>query len=258
VKRARKRILGFLYLPGKNTFHIVARLNDTPGSLSNVLGILCKKVDLIGEISYTLDDGTAIFSAFASALSRKETATGLKRLLEKSSSVREARVKASVDGLLADTFHSGLEYGPGRNGVIFPFPGLSRMFNRLVDLFGSGGETILYQEGASVGFATGGYLNSLLGKGKLDWKVGAMASLYNTVGWGATSVKVEKPGSRYRIRFSDCFECVEAESRHECAFLRGHLTSTLGILSGNGFTASEEKCRLKGAPYCEFLLSKTK
>jgi predicted hydrocarbon binding protein len=256
LKPGRKKVMGFYYSE-RPTFHIIARIKDSPGALRSVLDVLSDHVDLIGSLSYGLDDGTAMWSGFAYPLSKNETPTRLAKLVKKSSMVLESRVTGSDQGLLADTFHAGLEYGPGRAGVILPFAGISRMFDRLVVDFGSGGKTILYQEGKGIGAASAQYLNSLLGPQRLDWKVGALVALYRTIGWGVTSLEVDRSKAAYTVKVQDCFECTDGERvRKECGFLRGHLTSTVSSLSGSEFEGTETKCRLRGDSYCEFHLVK--
>lgn len=258
MKPTRKKVLGFRYAPNESTFHIVARIKDVPGALNSVLEILRERVDIIGSISYGLGDESAIWSGFVRALSKGETESELKKNIGKSPAVIESLVVSSNHGLLTDSFHSGIEYGPGRSGVIMPFAGVSRMFDRLVNVFGSGGQTILFEEGSALGTSSGQYINSLLGPKRLDWKVAALVAMYRTIGWGTTSLEIIKPRSSYVVRFSDCFECVDGtKPREECGFLRGHLVGTLTRLSGVDFKGEETKCRLRGDPLCEFRLTRS-
>jgi predicted hydrocarbon binding protein len=237
----------------------VVRIKDIPGALNSVLEILRDRVDIIGSISYGLGDGSAVWSGFVRALSKADTEPKLKNIVKKSPMVIESIITGSDRGLLADSYHSGIEYGPSRAGVIMPFVGIARIFNHLTNIFGTGGETILFQEGSALGKASGQYINDLLGPGRLDWKVGALAAMYRTIGWGITTLKVDRPRFAYSVLVRDCFECVEgSESRKACWFLRGHLVSTLSTLSGAEFDGTETKCRLRGDPYCEFCLTRKK
>ena len=257
MQPTKKRVFGYYYSPGAKTFHIVVRIKDVPGALNEVLELLRNHVDIIGSISYGLEDGTAIWSGFVRALSERETAPRLTKLVRSSPVVREAQATGSNRGLLVDSYHLGIEFGPDRVGMMMPFAGISQMFNRIASLLGSGGATVLFAEGSGFGASSGRYLNSLLGPGQLDWKVEALVGVYRTIGWGNASVHVEKTNSRYRVKFLDCFECSDAAGvRNECSFLRGHLTEALGTLSGSEFKVREKKCRLKGDSYCEFGMTK--
>jgi predicted hydrocarbon binding protein len=81
--------------------------------------------------------------------------------------------------------------------------------------------------------------------------------MYRVQGWGSASLKVEKPRTRFKVRFRDDFECTGGrKDRKGCGFLRGHLATIVSTLSGSEFIGEESRCRLRGDPFCEFLLSK--
>ena len=207
--------------------------------------------------SYTLGDGTAIWSGFGTSLLEGETEEKLKKLIERSPFVSECEVKGSDRGLLIDSFHSGLDVAPDRPGVVFPIVGVARIYDRMVQTFGSGGKVILYEEGSELGKSTGRYLNARLGKGDLEWKVKALLGTYKAYGWGSASLEVEEPDTRFRVTIHDDFECSEmGKGRKGCDYLRGHLVSTISTLSGKEFEGEETKCRLRGDPLCEFFLSR--
>jgi predicted hydrocarbon binding protein len=45
------------------------------------------------------------------------------------------------------------------------------------------------------------------------------------------------------------------KDRKMCNLVRGCLTSAISTLSGTEFKSEENKCRFRGDPFCEFLLS---
>ncbi|MGD1055146.1 MAG: hypothetical protein ABR867_03585, partial [Nitrososphaerales archaeon] len=207
MKPIRKQSLGVYYSPDVKSFHIVVRLKDVPGALSSVLGLLRDHVDLVGSTSYSLEGNGAIWSGFGKSLSKAETEGKLKNLVKRSPMVLECEVKGSDHGLLIDSFHSGIEVAPDRPAVVFPLVGVSRIYDHLARMLGSGGETILFEEGSALGKSSGQYLNALLGHGNLDWKVKALLGTYSIIGWGSASLEVEKPGARFRVTIRDCMEC---------------------------------------------------
>ncbi|MDE1858889.1 MAG: hypothetical protein KGI26_07475, partial [Thaumarchaeota archaeon] len=75
MKETRKREFPLIYSKGKKLFNIVVHMSDDPGSMRAVLDALGERVNLIGTSSYTLSDGTAMFTAFAEGLSKDETAS---------------------------------------------------------------------------------------------------------------------------------------------------------------------------------------
>jgi predicted hydrocarbon binding protein len=257
MKSTRKQSLGVYYSPRVKSFHVVVRLKDVPGALSSVLGLLRNHLDLIGSTSYNLEDGGAIWSGFGKSLSKDETEGKLRKLVKRSPKVLECEVKGSDHGLLIDSFHSGIEVAPDRPAVVFPLAGVSRIYDHLARILGSEGETILFEEGSALGKSSGQYLNTMLGHGRLDWKVKALLGTYSIIGWGSASLEVEKSGARYRVRIRDCMECFGVgKNRQECNLVRGCLTSAVSTLSGSEFKSEETKCRFRGHPFCEFLLSR--
>jgi len=248
--------LGVYFSPRVKTFHIVVRLKDVPGALSSVLEILRDHVDLVNSISYSLEDDGAIWSGFGKSLSKTETEGNLEKLVKRSPMVLECEVKGSDRGLLIDTFHSGIEVAPERPAVVFPLVGVSRIYDHLARILGSGGETILFEEGSALGKSSGQYLNKMLGEGSLDWKVKALLGTYSVIGWGSASLEVEKPGAQFRVKIQDCMECAGmGKERRECNLVRGTLTNAVSTLSGSKFKSEETKCRFRGDPFCEFLLT---
>jgi predicted hydrocarbon binding protein len=257
MKPTMKQSLGLYYSPRVKSFHIVVRLKDVPGALSSVLELLRDHVDLVNSISYSLEDDSAIWSGFGKSLSKAETEGKLKNLVKRSPMVLECEVKGSDHGLLIDSFHSGIEVAPDRPAVVFPLVGVSRIYDHLARILGSGGETILFEEGSALGKSSGQYLNAMLGRGRLDWKVKALLGTYAIIGWGSGSLEVEKPGARFRVRVLDCMECSGmGKDRRGCNLLRGCLTSAVSTLAGIKFECEETKCRFRRDHFCEFLLSR--
>jgi predicted hydrocarbon binding protein len=253
---ARKLILAFHFSPNEKTFHIVVRMKDVPGAASEVLSLLSDRIDLIGSQTYSLPDGKAVWNGFARALSRQESGRTLKRLLASSPIVEACEVRESDRGLLVDSYHSGLESGPGRRAVMMPLAGFTHMFDRLVRDFGTGGETILFEEGSALGKSSGEYLNSHLPSGSLDWKTKALVTMFRAVGYGDPHLKVLSPGKKYSLLFRDCFECSGAVgSRKECGFFRGQLSGTISTLANEEFDSEEVECRLRGATHCQFVVA---
>ncbi|MGD0478303.1 MAG: V4R domain-containing protein [Nitrososphaerales archaeon] len=257
MKETRRQPLGFYFFPGTKGFHIVAKLGDVPGALYGVLGLLHERVDFVNSTSYSLGDGSAIWSGFGKSLLKDETKEKLKELIERSPLVLECEVEQSAYGLLIDSFHSGVDIAPDRPGIVFPAIGIARVYDRLAQTFGSGGEMILFEEGSALGRSTGQYLNARLGHAYLDWKIKALLGMYWVQGWGSASLEVERPNTRFRVTVRDDFECAGGgKDRKGCGFLRGHLTSTISTLSGREFEGEETKCKFRGDSFCEFLLSR--
>ncbi len=253
----RRPYSGFYFSPDVKAYHMVVKIKDVPGSLSIVLSMLPDVIDLVDCVSYSLEDGTAIWSGFGRSLSPKETEESLKSLMMRSPLVLDCQVKESVNGVVIDSFHKGLEVAPNRPAMVLPVAGFSRICDHLARILGTGGETVLFEEGSALGKLTGRFLNEKLGKGKLDMRFMAALGMYRASGWGSLSIEVERPGSKFRVTAADCPECADAgRDRTECGFIRGHLVSLISMLASEEFKSEEPRCRLRGDKTCEFVLAR--
>jgi predicted hydrocarbon binding protein len=252
MKQAKRRIFAYHYAPGKKLFNIVVTLRDVPGALSSVLELLSDRVNLTGSVSYATGEGNAIWSGFAQALSRGESTANLKRLLRRSKMVKESWVEASEQGFLVDSFHTGIEVD-SESFMLLPRKGTSQMFDIMVKTFGSGGETILFDEGTELGRFTANYFKNTLGPDLAKKKLSSYGSVFGAEGWGGSTLLRGGPRGRYKIRVKECFECsTKSEIRTTCNFRRGHIQGFLSTMLERPMTTVETSCRFSGAPYCIF------
>jgi predicted hydrocarbon binding protein len=255
LNRSKRRFFGYHFDPPKKTFQIVARIKDTPGALGVVLEALRTHINLIGSVSYVTDQGNAVWSGFAEALSPSETEAELKKIMSHLDVVEESIVKTSEDGLLVDDYHLGIEVGLGEDFIMLPAKGVSHTYDHLTELFGSGGDTILYDEGFSLGKVNARYFMRLLGADLARQKVHQLAALYGTMGWGNAQMEIENTAASFTVVVENCFECsAKRRVRTTCSFMRGHLAGFLSTTFETILRSSEEKCRFRGDPVCEFRL----
>jgi len=253
----KRRIFPVHFAPGKRLFHIVFKLSDAPGSYSSILDLLSARVNLIGTGTYTLSDGTAMFSGFAEGLSEKETAAGLKKLILESDAAIAADVNQGVDGLLVDTFHTGFTVGNDPY-MLMRREGLGHMFNKVSKILGSGGDALLYEEGLAMGLKNTETMVKTIGAERVRAQLRVLSRFLSAQGWG--EVEAEKgPGKdEFTLRVNDCFECAESpDSRKGCNFMRGYLVGSAKIALGKDYKSVETKCVLRRANFCEFKLAPT-
>jgi predicted hydrocarbon binding protein len=257
IERMKSRLFPLYYAPGKKLFQLVVRLSDDPGSFRSILDTLSPRVNLIGTMTYTLSDGTAMFSGFSRALSQKETAEALRTLILSSKSAKDAWVNEGREGLLLDTFHKGMEVG-GEGYMLFRRRGQAQMFDSVVKMLGSGGEALLYEEGLTLGGDNAKVMANLLGaeKTERDWEY--LSSFFAARGWAEVEMKRGTGDVFSKVKIGDCFECADGTSnRKGCNFFRGYLAGIGQVVFGTELRSIETRCRLKGADYCEFTLTKT-
>ena len=246
----------YLYSPKKKVFQIVVKLMDTPGSLGAVLSLLGGRVNLVGTTSHALDDGTAIMSAFAETISPSETAEKLSALIKSSHVAMDNQVTESSEGLLVDTFHTGVENSHGIPMVLISREGVAHMFDGLNKIFGSGGEFLLYREGFFVGESNAARTAGVLGPGLAKKKVGDLMYLFSARGWGQAKWKGDAESKEQIVTVEDCFECSSGEGiKTGCGFMRGYLDGWAKSILGREVKCVETRCRFKGDDACEFTLN---
>lgn len=254
-KGVRHRIFPVHYAPKKKLFHVIVKLSDAPGSYSLVLDTLRPKLNLIGTSTYTLNDGTAIFSGFAEALSEETTTEAIKKLILGSKGAFDAVVREGKDGLLVDTFHMGFNVD-GDDYLLLRSQGISQMFDRVSGMLGSGGDALLFEEGYAMGRRNAENLIKVIGVEVVREQVGALSRTLSAQGFGDIEGDVGPSDGDFTMTVSDCFECSGDESKRKgCNFMRGYFVGSARAIFGKKYRCEEVKCILNGAKACEFKLS---
>ncbi|HUK80069.1 MAG TPA: V4R domain-containing protein [Nitrososphaerales archaeon] len=254
MSRRRRVVFPYYYSANKKLFHVVVRIRDVPGALAGVLALLTKEVNLLGSTSYSIGEDAAMFSCFAEALRKSETSEYIQGLLAMSPWVLQSEVSESKNGLLVDSFHTGIQTGTGEPYIIFPTAGLAEVFEKLVKTFGSGGETILYELGRNFGHDRLSVYRTILGA-EPRARVEDFAHVFEAMGYGA-SVIIQNSDGSIRIVVDECFECATpSEIGRTCAFRRGLAAGSFGALLEQETECEEIKCRSKGAKVCEFIVT---
>ena len=249
LKPIRKREFPMYYAPGKRLFQIVVRISDAPGSLSSILNLLGSRVNLIGTATYTLGDGTAMLNAFAEALTAQDTTASIKKALSTSPATVESEVREGKDGLLVDTFHTGLE-ALGEDYMLLRRWGMGNMFDHIVKIFGTGGEVLLYEEGSAMARGNLERTSSALTMPTILGNPSYLISFLSAQGWG--SFKLDQVKDEATVTAADCFECAKGSKvRRKCDFVRGYLEGTASGAGGE-YQAEEVECRLRGGKACVF------
>jgi predicted hydrocarbon binding protein len=250
----KKVVFPFHYAPGKQLFQVIARISDKPGSLAALLNYLSMKLNLIGITTYALPDDTAMVVGFASSNSGKEKGDDLVEEIMKSKTVIHAEVREGNDGLLVDTFHTGSVVGD-QNFLLLRRDSLSRVFEEVVKIFGSGGDALLYKEGQEMGREDAKNFIRIFGTEHIAEQAPYLTSILTAEGFGVFEPDVSNKEALYGIKVSECFECAENRGfRRACNFLRGYLQAAGVIALGVELEAKETRCILRGDEECEFVL----
>lgn len=254
LRPLRKREFPIHFAEGKRLLHVVVHMSDAPGSLSAILDVLGSRVNLVGLTSYTLSDGTAMLSAFAEALPPGEPVSVTAQALKKLDAALEVRVTEGTDGILVDDFHTGMQVGDD-DYIMLSREGLSRVFDHIVRIFGTGGEVLLYEEGKALGQQNSQRMLGALGSERVESAASYLLRSLTAEGWG--TVQSSKPGVRpFKVTIEDCFECKGGSNvRKGCDLARGFYEGSVEATRGVPAKVEEVECTLRGGKACVFHVS---
>jgi len=250
----RKLVYPFQYSPGKRMVQVVAWISDEPGTLASLLTALKSQVNLASTSSYSLEGNAAIFSGFGEVLSESMNAVALQVMTAKLPNVSRCQVWESRDGLLVDRFHTGFQAGAGEPYIIFPARALSETFEGIVRTFGSGGQTIIYEQGLDYGKSRAELYKEMMGEhpeGRLD----DLTSIVGALGYGKSTATLEPSGRALSLTSIECFECsTPTQTGRRCMFQLGMAVGIFSALFDKNLVGEEILCRHKGNEHCEFVL----
>ena len=127
----------------------------------------------------------------------------------------------------------------------------------LIDVLKSGGETILYMQGQSLGEVVINFLKERFKEetASIEDALHLVAEAFRAFGWGIITFQGLGPKTKEgSIIVRECIECRES-SKVKCHFIRGMLVGVLrSIFQDETINVTEIKCRSTGDPYCEYQL----
>jgi predicted hydrocarbon binding protein len=253
-----KETIGYHYNPDKKVFLVSIDLKHDPGALASISSILFNSeiTPLGGFTSINPESQTGVWGFFAE--SKKDMrASQLKKLIDSSPYVLGSSViEGTEEGLVVDTIHFPLKLNSGETMILARKEVFSDMFKRLGEIFGTGGETIVYEEGEATGESDGRRLIEVFGRDLALQSIPELSNLYLTLGWGRPElVKFNAIPFSATIRLYDSFECSGQKStKPHSYFIRGHMTGLINTLFQKQVNCVERKCSALGDEYCEFSL----
>jgi len=250
-----KGVAPYYFAPGKKLFQIVVSVRGEKGALGSVLGLIESMVKPVAATSYSQPDNTSVLSVVAEALPETETPDKIRSSIMASGVALDVEVLEGRDGILVDTFHTGLATGAGYI-LMIRRQSLTRMLDRVNRLLGTGGDVVLFEEGIAVGKANGEAFLKALGTEKLRKNIDYLRSNLTAQGWGSVSVRMAEDGETRTMVVDDCFECSSNDGgRTGCHFFRGYILGNTQATFGKAFSVEETACRTRGASACEFVIT---
>jgi predicted hydrocarbon binding protein len=233
---------------------VVAWLSDEPGTLASLLSALKSQVNLVSTSSYSLGENSAIFSGFGQVLSESVTAQALQGMTAELPNVSGCQVWESREGLLVDRFHTGFQAGVGEPYLILPARALSDTFEGIVRTFGSGGLTILYEQGRDYGKSRSTVYKMMM-REHPERRLDDLTAIVGALGYGKSTATLEPSGKAMTLTSIECFECSTAtRTGRTCMFQLGMAVGLFGALFNKDLVGEETLCRQKGNEHCEFVL----
>ena len=253
MDRHPKEETPYYFAEGKRLFQVVARVPGDKGALGRLLDSLEANVDLVSTATYLGPDESLILSAVAEDRTKGLGAEKLASLLKADVKGVEVEVFEGREGMLVDTFHTGLLTGP-ESLMLMQRETFTRMLDRVHRLLGSGGEVLLFEEGAALGRARAEAFLKSLGSRRVRSNFPYLMSTLTAQGWGDVTTS-EGAGDDITITVRDCFECSSsAGGRVGCYLLLGYLVGSSSAIIGKELAGVETSCRLRGRDVCEFQL----
>ncbi|MDG6956296.1 MAG: hypothetical protein JRN71_06870 [Nitrososphaerota archaeon] len=255
--RLRKDVNVYLFDPTRKYFHIVIELENVPGALRSVLEVMHGlNLNILG--SFTSVDSAARLGVWSGFVEDSDhSAMDLKRRLGASPVVHDAMVVESNKGFLVDSLHFPVTFNTGTRAVMMGAKSLASMLSSVTERFGSGGNVILYEEGASYGRELGQEYLLRMGADFIMANFEDVVKLYQALGWfKVEGVKAGPNWEQVVVRVAESFECSGVESKvPHSHFVRGHLEGMLTSWLGSPMECKETLCIARGDKACEFVLT---
>jgi predicted hydrocarbon binding protein len=254
--RLRKDVNVYLHDPGATFFHVVVELENVPGALQGLLGVLRNmKLSVLSSFS-SVDSSakTGVWSAFVEDSGR--TASELKKVVSSAPHVVDSVVISSKEGYLVDGVHFPLALNTGDRAVMMTTKYVMNMLSSVRKEFGSGGDVIVYQEGRSYGSDVGAHYLKRLGSDFVRSNLFEVLQLYQALGWfKLEALDLNLSDHMVTVWTSGCFECEDRKSPKPYShFVRGHLEGSVSAFLGERLECDEVKCIASGDQFCEFVL----
>jgi predicted hydrocarbon binding protein len=253
-----KHINVALFDPDKDIFLISVLAKNVPGALGDIATRVGRAGINILSISNSSEPNKPVssLSFFAEPSTRSVTEDEFAKILSSSPYVIDVYTRKSTEALAVNDYNFPLTYYPGGRGIIFPVSGMASMFADMVSLFGSGGESILFRAGYSIGRQGSEEICRLFGEDNMISAASIYTKLIDALGWGKMEVaEVGEDLSWYSLRVRDSFECAgRRASKPTGHFLRGVISGSAERLFKQPVTCTEERCVATGSQFCRFRL----
>ena len=255
----RQEVFTFYHEPGRRLVYVTLLLENQPGALAAVTGVLGQlKVNIVsGHFAARSGDRHGTIHLIAD-VDPKTTVAELEKRVRSVPEVAHVRTIESEGSLLIDPSFPIVNHS-GARVLIWTAEPIARALANLREELGSGGSVLVYDAGILFAQAIWPVLQKVVGAATLPSRLGQVLQIYQATGWGRlerTDVDVER--KRVSVHIAESFECRGQSGKGPYSqFLRGHLAGMFSVVFSVPLAevdCREEACLAKGDPACEFTI----
>jgi len=254
--RYPKDILCALYSPGRRIVEFNIKKKNIPRALAKIANAMEKmNIDILsGFLTVIPDEVYSIWCFFADITDVNLKIEEVVEEIKKIDVVSEVYfTEPQFDGLIIDDIHFPLQVLNERS-ITFRVDSIVSMFNRIYQIFGSGGKVIIFEMGVEAGENKAKKIYERYGmKGLKAFELILAERIAK--GWGLPEInKFDLEKKECIVQVKELFECSSSVIKEESGsqFFRGYLTGILSQIFEKKVLAEETECMAKGDPRCTF------
>jgi predicted hydrocarbon binding protein len=248
------------YLPGENVVMGVVELKDVVGALADAVTVVAKMgLNLSFSKTFKLSGDKVAIWSFMGIAGPHADAESIEKALRGSPKVVSCEIQSSDRGLISNDLQFPLLIAEERRGILLSPRSLVSMFSRVTKLLGSGGKTLLYEEGEMVGRDWAMTIQQLVSKERARELEPMALGVFSAMGWGKLQVLERDPASPWLVvSLEENFEAVGVNAAGpNCQFSRGMIAGGFSVLVGQVLPCVEAKCIAAGDDACVFVLGRS-
>lgn len=251
-----KDILCAVYSPDRRLAEFIIKKKNIPGALAKIANAMEKmNINILSGFLTAIPNEVYSFWSFFADLTDVNLKTEVVvEEIKKIDVVSEVNFnEPKLDGLIIDDIHFPLLVSDERS-VTFRVDTMVSMFNKIYQIFGSGGKVIIFEMGVEAGENKVKKIYERYGMKGLKALELILAERI-AKGWGIPeSNKFDLEKKECIVQVKELFECSSSVIKEESGsqFFRGYLTGILSQIFEKKVLAEETECMAKGDPYCGF------
>lgn len=176
--------------PGDDVYEVLVTGVDSVGVLNKLTGVLSEsQVNFISTHGQVDEAGKTFINVFFCEMGRaKASPDELRKRLTALPFVREVRI-ASIKGVLHERFMFPNSMLSAGRALIVGSSAFKEMEDRLVEMFGSAGQVMTFEQGRAYASSTLRDLEKYRERVKAEWDIENIQGLIREQGWGVVTIR---------------------------------------------------------------------